>query len=121
MRISMLLPVVLSFLAGVVGANGIPHFVSGIIGKEYPNLTGNSPVHNVIGGWAALVIACLLAYWADPGQHLGPAFAAGALGVLGMALFHAYGGAFWVNARSGRSNPARQTAKRPEASMPADG
>ena len=103
----MVRSVVLCFLAGVVGANGIPHFVSGTVSREYPNVTGNSPARNVIGGWAALVIACLLAHWADPGRHVAAAFAAGALGVLGMALFHASGGAFWLNTRYGRVNPVR--------------
>ena len=31
----------LSFLAGLMGTNGIPHFVLGITAREYPNLTGN--------------------------------------------------------------------------------
>jgi hypothetical protein len=58
-------------------------------------------------GWAALVIACLLAHWADPARQVAAAFVAGALGVLGMALFHAYGGAFWLNTRYGKVNPVR--------------
>lgn len=99
--------IALTFLAGVVAANGVPHFVRGITGQEYPNVTGNSAVRNVVGGWAALVIAALLFGWSGAERHHLAALVGGAVGVLGMALFHARGGAFWLNDRWGRANPAR--------------
>ncbi|MDX6280641.1 MAG: hypothetical protein QOH03_1712 [Kribbellaceae bacterium] len=99
--------IVLTFLAGVVAANGVPHFVRGITGQEYPNVTGNSAVRNVVGGWVALVVAALLVGWSGAARHQWAALVAGALGVLGMALFHARGGAFWLNTRWGRANPPR--------------
>lgn len=107
--------IVLSFFAGLMGANGIPHFVSGITRREYPNLTGNSAVRNVIAGWAALVIAALLGYWADMARHPLAASVAVALGVLAMGVFHAYGGAFRLNSLLGRANPTpdgRDTLRR---------
>jgi hypothetical protein len=104
----MLQMIVLSFLAGLVGANGIPHFVRGITAQEYPNVTGNSAVRNVVGGWGALVISALLAFWSHGDRHAPAAFAAAALGVLAMAVFHARGGAFRLNTRFGQPNPLPQ-------------
>ncbi|WP_328329930.1 hypothetical protein OHA70_07400 [Kribbella sp. NBC_00382] len=101
----MIHAILLTFLAGVVGANGIPHFVRGITAQQYPNVTGNSAVRNVIGGWAALVIAALLVAWSGVGRHEVVGWVAGAVGVLGMALFHARGGAYRLNTRWGRANP----------------
>lgn len=101
----MLQTIALCLLAGVMGANGIPHFVRGITAQEYPNMTGNSPVRNVVGGWVALVIAGLLVFWSGADQHALIAFVAAAFGALGMAVFHARGGAFRLNARYGRVNP----------------
>jgi hypothetical protein len=103
--VEMLRVILLTFLAGVVAANGVPHFVRGITAQQYPNVTGNSAVRNVVGGWAALVIAALLVGWSGVGRHQPAGLTAGALGVLGMALFHARGGAFWLNTRWGRANP----------------
>jgi len=85
---------ILSFLAGVMGGNAIPHFVKGITKENYPNLLGNSPVPNLIAGWAALVITALLVRWADVEQYPVVAFICGALGVLLIGLFHAWHGAF---------------------------
>ncbi|MEV0290574.1 MULTISPECIES: hypothetical protein [unclassified Kribbella] len=98
---------VLSFLAGLMGTNGIPHFVLGITAREYPNLTGNSPVRNAVGGVGAFVIAGLLAWWAHPGEHLATALVAALAGVLAMSVFHARGGAYRLNARFGKPVPQR--------------
>ncbi|WP_328467758.1 hypothetical protein [Streptomyces sp. NBC_00448] len=97
--------VLLSAFAGLMAANALPHFVSGITGRPYPSVTGNGPVPNAIGGWALFVIAGLSLYWARPGDHPGAACVAAALGALPMAVFHAAGGPAWVNTRSGRPNP----------------
>jgi hypothetical protein len=101
----MLQTIVLCFLAGVMGANGIPHFVRGIAAQEYPAMIGNSPVRNVVAGWAGLVIAGLLVFWSAADRHPTAAFVATAFGALVLALFHARGGAFRLNTRYGRVNP----------------
>ena len=83
-----------SFLAGVFGANGVPHVVRGITKESYPCLFGNSPIPNVIAGWCSFVLAILLANYADPTAHSALAFSAGAVGALLMGLFQAAGLAF---------------------------
>jgi hypothetical protein len=85
---------ILGFLAGVLGANGVPHFVRGITKESYPNLLGNSPVPNLVGGWAMLVLAAFLARRANLQRYPTLAGASVALGVLLMGLFHAGPGAF---------------------------
>ncbi|TCO49246.1 hypothetical protein EV646_103224 [Kribbella antiqua] len=97
--------IVLTFLAGLMGANGIPHFIRGITAREYPNLTGNSATANAIGGWAAFVIAGLLTAAAHVGEHSRAALIAAAAGVLVMAVFHAQRGAYRLNARFGKPMP----------------
>ena len=84
----------LAFLGGVMGGNAFPHFVHGITRKRYPNLTGNGPIPNVVAGWAGLVLAALLLYWAHGDRHPAGAFGSAALGVLLIGLFHAGPGAF---------------------------
>lgn len=85
---------ILGFLAGVMCANSIPHFVRGITKESYPNLLGNSPVPNLVAGWAMLVAAALLGRWAHAERYPALAFVSVALGVLLMGLFHAGPGAF---------------------------
>ena len=103
----MIQAIALSFLAGLMGTNGIPHFVLGITAREYPNLTGNSPVRNAVGGVGAFVIAGLLAVWAHLGDHPRAAVIAAVVGILLMTVFHAGGGAYRLNARFGRPVPER--------------
>lgn len=103
----MTLAIVLSFLAGLMGTNGIPHFVLGITAREYPNLTGNSPVRNAVGGVGAFVIAGLLTFWAHVGDHPLAAAVAAVVGVLLMSVFHARGGAYRLNARFGKPVPVK--------------
>jgi hypothetical protein len=86
--------IVFSFLGGVLGANGFPHFVRGITKRRYPCQLGNGPVPNFITGWAALVIAGVLFYLAHAGRHPLWCLGAAAAGALGMGLFHAGPGAF---------------------------
>jgi uncharacterized membrane protein YeaQ/YmgE (transglycosylase-associated protein family) len=93
--------IILSFLGGVVGGNAFPHFTRGITKKQYPNRLGNGPITNVVAGWAGLVLAALLLYWARGSQHPAWSFASAALGVLLIGLFHAGPGAF------GRSDAPR--------------
>ena len=90
----MLLTLILSFLAGLFASNGFPHFVKGITKEEYPCMLGNSPVHNLIGGWMAFVLAALFVNYAHMERFPIASFIASAVGVLLMGLFHAWIGAF---------------------------
>ncbi len=90
----MLVKIVLSFLAGVFGGNALPHFVKGIMHESYPNVFGGSPVSNFLAGWFGLVATAGLLYFAHPASHPFASFAAAAVGVLVMGLFHAGHGAF---------------------------
>ena len=84
----------LAFLAGAFGANGVPHFVSGITKGSYPCVFGNSAIPNLIAGWASFVLATLFAYETDFAHYPIAALVSGAIGVLLMGLFHAAGLAF---------------------------
>jgi hypothetical protein len=86
--------IVLSFFGGVLGGNGLPHFVRGITRQTYPTVFGNGPVINLLAGWAGLTLSGVLFLLARPGQHPAWAFAFAALGVLPVGLFHAGPGAF---------------------------
>lgn len=90
----MIATIVLSFLAGVFAGNAFPHFVKGITREAYPNVFGGSPMSNFLVGWFGFVTAAGLVYLAHPGSHPFVSFAAGALGVIAMGLFHAGHGAF---------------------------
>jgi hypothetical protein len=102
--------ILLSALGGLMAANALPHFVSGVTGRPYPNLTGNGPVPNTVGGWTLFVVAGLCLYGAHPAGHPVAAGVAGALGALPMAVFHAAGGPARVNTATGRPNPQDDTA-----------
>lgn len=89
------LTALLAFLAGLIGANSVPHFVKGITRERYPTVFGDSPVINLVAGWAGLVLTVLcvvLCVQIDPAPWV--ALASGAVGVLAMGLFHAPWGAF---------------------------
>ncbi|AZO00229.1 hypothetical protein EJ066_25630 [Mesorhizobium sp. M9A.F.Ca.ET.002.03.1.2] len=90
----MWLTAFLAFFAGVFGANGVPHFVSGITKGSYPCLFGNSAIPNLIAGWASFVVATLFVYATDFAQYPAVSLVSGAIGVLLMGLFHAAGLAF---------------------------
>ena len=91
----------LTFLAGILGSNALPHFLRGITKRRYPTVFGDGPVTNVMIGWSGLVMAALLLLWARPADHPGWTIAAGAVGVLLIALFHAGPGAFGRRERTG--------------------
>ncbi|MGW6198535.1 hypothetical protein ACWF0M_20475 [Kribbella sp. NPDC055110] len=101
----MIQAIVLTLLAGLMGTNGIPHFIAGITAREYPNLTGNSPTNNAVGGLAAFAIAGALLVPAHVGDHQRAALAAGALGVVAMTVFHARRGAYRMSERFGKPLP----------------
>ncbi|MEU6594144.1 hypothetical protein ABZ923_33895 [Streptomyces sp. NPDC046881] len=89
-----MLTVVLSFLTGIFAANATPHFIKGITKERFPTPFGDGPLVNLIAGWAMYVITVLLAVAAHAAERPVPAFAAAALGVLLMGIFHATIGAF---------------------------
>lgn len=81
-----------SFLAGVIGANGLPSFVMGISGKKHQTPFGHpsSAVVNVVWGWLNFAVAALLIYYGHVHQHLLRAFALVAIGALLMSVVLAY-------------------------------
>jgi len=97
--------ILLAFLAGLMGTNGIPHFVQGISAREYPNLTGNAPINNAVGGLGAFAIAGALLAGAHVGAHPAAALIAGGSGALVMTVFHARRGAYWMSRRFGKPLP----------------
>ena len=102
----MIQAIVLAFLAGLMGTNGIPHFVTGITAREYPNVTGNSATNNAVGGLAAFAIAGALVVPAHVGDHPRAALIAAALGVVVMTVFHARRGAYRMSERFGKPLPS---------------
>ncbi|MER7248690.1 hypothetical protein [Kribbella sp. NPDC000426] len=101
----MIQAIVLAFLAGLMSFNGVPHFVVGISGREFPNLTGNSATNNAVGGLAAFAIAGALLALAHVADHVWAALIAGAVGAVVMTVFHARRGAYWLSARFGKPLP----------------
>ena len=83
---------VYSLLAGILGANGLPHFIMGITGKKHQTPFGrpSSAVINVLWGWVNFVVAALLVFYAHVHPHLLRAFACIAVGALLIALLLAY-------------------------------
>src|SRR5258708_38262780 len=90
--------IILSFFAGLMGGNAIPHFVKGITKETYPNMLGNSPVPNLEADWTALVITSLLINRARVVRYHEWGFVFITLGVLLIGLLHAWIGAFGRNA-----------------------
>jgi hypothetical protein len=101
----MIQAIVLAFLAGLMGLNAVPHFVQGITGREFPNLTGNSATNNAVGGLAGFAIAGALLAVAHVTDHVWPSVVAGAVGAVAMTVFHARRGAYWMSARFGKPLP----------------
>ncbi|MBX9387623.1 hypothetical protein ACFPZ0_21415 [Streptomonospora nanhaiensis] len=108
----MVLTAALGLLGGLLAGNGLPHFVAGVTGRDYPALLGDGPVPNALGGWVLLVLAALVLTRVDYAGAAATAFTSIAAGVLAMALFHAAGGAHRVNRLAGRSGPAPRATPR---------
>lgn len=79
---------VYSFLAGVVGANGLPHFLKGLSGKSNQTPFGKNSLAyvNLVWGWLSLVVAALLIYYSHFHDHMLRAFGMVALGALFIGL-----------------------------------
>lgn len=86
--------ILLSLIGGILGGNALPHFLRGITRRRYPSALGNGPIPNFVAGWIGLVLTAILLYWAHVDRHPAPAFAAVAVGVFLIGLFHAGPGAF---------------------------
>jgi hypothetical protein len=83
---------VFSFIAGLFGANGVPHFVKGGLGKKHQTPFGkpSSAIVNVVWGWVNFVVAMLFLYWAHVHAHRLRAFVLVASGALIISLLNAY-------------------------------
>ena len=77
-----------SFLAGLLGANGIPHFVKGVTGERHQTPFGrsSSAVINVAWGWVNFVVAGLFLYYGHIHPHRLRAFVLVSVGGLLMGL-----------------------------------
>jgi hypothetical protein len=82
---------VFSFIAGLFGANGVPHFLKGAVGEKFQTPFGknSSPVINIIWGWFNFVVAFLLLFIGDVHAHLLRSFGLIALGALLMSILNA--------------------------------
>lgn len=103
--------IALSFLAGLMGTNVLPHLIKGLVGEEFPNLLGNSPLCNALAGVTGVLLTALFALWADMPSHPWTAAISTIIGVYVMGVFHGLRGAFWLNTAAGRSNPATPTSQ----------
>jgi hypothetical protein len=101
----MIQTIIFSFLAGLFGANGIPHFVKGVTGQKHQTPFGkpSSAVVNVAWGWFNFVVAALLWRWAHPLLFSRVAFICFAVGALVIAVFSAL---YW------EAHPEHNAAKR---------
>jgi hypothetical protein len=89
----MLLAIALSFLAGLLAGNGIPHFVRGITKESYPMVFGSTPVPNLIAGWLSLVLAVVVTYVGRLTEFPIASTVGAAIGLLCIGLYHAGPGA----------------------------
>lgn len=101
----MLQTVVFSFLAGLMGINALPHLIKGVVGEEFPNVLGNSPLRNALSGVTALFLTFLFVRGADMPGHPWAAVVSALAGAYLMAVFHGLRGAFRLNTATGRPNP----------------
>lgn len=81
---------ILTFIAGMAAANGVPHFVKGITAQEFQTPFGrpSAPWVNVVWGWFNFALATVLLHFAHPWGHVYRAvtlFAVGAL-FLGVSM-----------------------------------
>ncbi|MFF0491466.1 hypothetical protein ACFYTQ_20785 [Nocardia sp. NPDC004068] len=97
--------ILLSALAGLMGANAVPHFVKGMVGEPFPNVWGNDPLRNAVAGVLGLALAAGFGVWAGLPDHPVAGSVSGLAGALLMAVFHGRRGAFRLNSRLGLPTP----------------
>jgi hypothetical protein len=82
---------VYSFLAGLFAANGIPHFIKGVMGQKHQTPFGksSSAVINVCWGFVNFIVAGIFLHYGHVRSHEDKAFLLLAVGALIMCLFNA--------------------------------
>ena len=82
---------VFSFLAGLFAANGVPHFIKGVVGQKHQTPFGksSSAVVNVCWGWVNFIVAVIFLHFCHIRTDEYGAFALLVVGVLFMSLFNA--------------------------------
>ncbi|CNE11898.1 Uncharacterised protein [Mycobacterium tuberculosis] len=110
----MVQTIALSLLAGLTGTNALPHLMKGLVGEEFPNVLGNSPLRNALAGVTGIALTALFAHWADMPGHPWAAAISATIGAYAMAAFHGLRGAFWLNTAAGRPNPAAPASPAPQ-------
>jgi hypothetical protein len=82
---------VFSFFAGLFAANGIPHFIKGVMGQKHQTPFGkpSSAVINVCWGWINLVVAAIFLHFSNMNAHDYGAYTLFAVGALLISLFSA--------------------------------
>ena len=82
---------VFGILAGLLVANGIPHFIKGGMGQRHqtPFRKSSSAIVNVIWGWINFALAALSLHFAHVWAHEYRGFVLFAVGALVMTLFNA--------------------------------
>jgi hypothetical protein len=98
----------LSALAGLMGANAVPHFVKGMVGEQFPNVWGNDSLRNAVAGTLGCALAFVIGYWADLPTYAIAGITSVFAGGLLMAIFHGLGGAYRLNSVLGLPNPPRE-------------
>lgn len=80
----MISVLILCFIAGVLFANGVPHFVKGITGEKHQTPFGkpSSATENVVWGWLNFVVGVIVWHIAPTHLHPRAAFVAVSIGVL---------------------------------------
>lgn len=84
----MVVTFILALMAGYWSANGIPHYITGILGQEHPSPLGKSAVVNLLEGWASFLIGGV--FWYFTWRHQSnPALVwiSAAIGALAINLF----------------------------------
>jgi hypothetical protein len=83
--------ILLAFVAGFCGGNGIPYYVAGSTGDgrsagPFPE----SAATNVLSGWLMLVAAVVCWHFAHVAGHPLAGYAGAAVGVLAVGLIHSH-------------------------------
>jgi hypothetical protein len=86
----MFVTLILALMAGYWSANGLPRYITGIMGQEHPSPLGKSAVVNLLEGWASFLIGGIFWYFTWR-QQSNPTlvFISAAIGALAINLFHA--------------------------------
>ena len=83
---------IFSLLAGMFAANGVPHFVKGVLGQKHQTPFGKSSSAgiNVCWGWFNFVIAVVLLHYGHVRTHEYRAIALVGVAGLLISVFNAY-------------------------------